>query len=84
VRELLPGATSVRIRRYLIDHTHTNPYYDYVEQSKPDNDGMYNLETGKLAVVSDDTVKVADDGSVSLQLRLPDFSVWLVEVEPAN
>lgn len=84
VPKLLPGATSVRIRRYLIDHTHTNPYYDYIEQSQPDNNGMYNLDTGELALVGEETEKVTDDDSVTLDLKLTDFSVCLVEVEPAD
>jgi hypothetical protein len=82
--KLLPGADSVRLRRYLIDETHTNPYHDYIEQSKPDNNGMYNLETGELQLVSDETADLAEDGSISLELKLTDFSVCLVEVEPAN
>ncbi len=82
--KLLPEARSVRLRRYLIDETHTNAYHDYIEQGKPDNDGMYNLETGELELVSDETVQVAEDGSVSVNLTLPDFSVCLVELGPAD
>jgi hypothetical protein len=79
---LKPGP--VAVRRYLIDATHTNPCHDYVDQHQPDNGGLYNLQDGKLTLVADETVTPDADGSLTLTMTLPDFSVTLVEIEPAQ
>ncbi|NOZ24261.1 MAG: hypothetical protein GXP25_24560 [Planctomycetes bacterium] len=69
------------LKQYLIDETHTNPYYDYVIAKKDTNGGKYNLETGDLDVVKSETVQVAADGSVTLPLRLQNMAVSLVTLE---
>jgi len=70
-----------RVRRYLIDHDHTNAYTDYVLKGKSNNGGRYNLENGKVDVVLDET-RDSRDGQMDLSVRLRNLSVSLVEIEP--
>ncbi|MBM4087539.1 MAG: hypothetical protein FJ272_22340, partial [Planctomycetes bacterium] len=80
----LPRGTQFRLRQYLIDSTHTNPYHDYVLARKPDNGGRYNLDDGKLAVVRDETVAVDAAGSLKLTSSLESKAVSLFELRPTR
>jgi len=83
VGDLLGDAGRVRVRRFLIDETHSNAYNWFVTQGQPDNDGLYNLESGRIELVEERVVEL-DGDAVALDMRLPDFSVSLVEIEPAG
>jgi hypothetical protein len=76
----LPRGAQFRLRQYLIDSTHTNPYYDYVIAKKPDNDGRYNLEDGKLAVVRDELISPDAAGHLKLAFSLESKAVSLIEL----
>ena len=68
------------IRQSLIDQTHTNAYTDYVVNGKPTGGGEYNLETGRVDVVRDET-RAPVGGTVELSVRLENLSVALIEIE---
>ncbi|MFQ5809226.1 MAG: hypothetical protein ACE5JM_06375, partial [Armatimonadota bacterium] len=74
----LPGADRARVKRYLIDPTHTNPWYDYVVQGLPPGDS-YNLTTGQLAQVLDEERPI-QGGALEVAVPLPPFAVTLVEI----
>jgi hypothetical protein len=77
-----PRAARFRVRQYLIDSTHTNPWHDYVEAGKPNNGGRYNLEEGALAVVRDEVVRPNASGALSLAFSLEPKAVTLFEIVP--
>lgn len=68
-----------RVRRYLIDRDHTNAYTDYILKGKPDNEGRYNLTSGKVDVV-DDQRRTSDEGCLELSIPLRNLSVSLIEI----
>lgn len=69
-----------RIRQSLIDRTHTNAYTDYVIEKKSTAGGKYNLETGRVDVVRDETLEPVG-GALELSVRLENLSVALIEIE---
>jgi len=82
IERTFPGAGGFRFRQYLVDRTHTNPYYDYVIAKKPDNGGRYNLETGKLEMVREGRLTAGDDGAVRVSFELEAKAVTLIVVAP--
>jgi len=78
----VPGlAGAQRLRRYLIDHDHSNAYTDYVLKGIDTDNGNFNIETGEPALVEDMTVHPAAEGLViTVSLRNP--AVTLVELTP--
>ncbi len=81
---LLPDTKSVHLRHYIIDDTHTNAYHTYVEQGETSEDGSYNVETAELELMEEREIDVEADGSVAVEMVLPDFSVSLIELEPVR
>jgi len=77
-----PGG-DLRVRHYLIDSTHTNAYNDYIVAGKPAEE-TYNIETAELECVSDEPAVRDAEGTIEVKRTLPDFSVSLVEVGPAE
>ena len=71
--------SSWNLKRFLIDSTHTNPYFTYVIQGKASPDGLYNLESGELEIV-EERVLTAQGNALQLDLRLPNMSVTFVEL----
>jgi len=82
LNQAFPRVGSWRMRRYLIDSTHTNPYYDYVIKGKPNNNGNYNLETGDLDMVEERTVASGAKGALELKVTLEPKAVSLIELAP--
>ena len=85
VRNIAPriaGAQTVRVRQWLIDSTHTNPWYTYGVLKTP-TDGEYNLRSGELQLVADEERQVSE-GELSIRLRLENLAVLLFEVSAAE
>ncbi|MEW6359264.1 MAG: glycosyl hydrolase [Planctomycetota bacterium] len=80
----IKNAGQLALRQYLIDATHTNPYHDYVVAKKDTNGGKYNLETGTIDVVRDETIQASDEGATTLSLRLKNMAVSLVTLSKAQ
>ena len=78
---LQPGKAYV-LRQSLLDRTHSNPYYDYAVRGKNTDDGAYNLETGRLDVVRDETVTVPASGILTVTARLEPMAVSTFELLP--
>jgi len=79
--EPLAGKREVHLRRWLIDPTHTNPWYDYHEGGKKPG-ANYNLLTGKLALVEDTRVPLRDGAVTVTVADLAPLATTLVEVSP--
>jgi len=73
-------AETLHLTEYRLDHDHTNPYTDYVLKGKDSQGGQYNLGTGELEVLPEETLTV-HRGGATVQLELPNLSGALVEVE---
>ncbi len=80
LRGFRPGR-ELRVARYLIDSTHSNPYYDYVVAGKPDNHGRYNLESGAPDRVGQATVRADARGVCRVSFALEPMAVCLVTCE---
>jgi len=76
---MAPGRT-YRLKQYLVDSTHSNPYFEYVLQGKSSNDGRYNLETGDVEVVRQETVVCPETGQLEVRLDLTPMAVSLLEL----
>jgi len=74
----LGKAKQLALRQYLIDETHTNPYYDYVVAKTSPDGGRYNLERGKMAVVREERLRASDDGRLRLSVSLKPMAVSLL------
>ncbi|MFQ6098311.1 MAG: hypothetical protein ACE5O2_11355, partial [Armatimonadota bacterium] len=71
-----------RVSRYLIDAQHSNAYYDYIVRKTPSDDGQYNINTGRLALV-EETLITLRRGQADVEVALPNLSVTLVRLAPA-
>ncbi len=80
--DVSPGSTW-RCKRSLIDFDHSNAYTDYVRRGSDTNNGAYNLETGKVAVVARDTVS-DQAGKIRRRIALRNPAVTLLELEPVR
>jgi len=77
---LVPNGSSWRLKRQLIDATHSNAYTDYVRLGKDTQGGAYNLMTGTVDTV--ETFQLtAPNGRLRLSVTLRDLSVSLLELQ---
>ena len=81
--EALRKASVVQLTEYRIDHEHNNPYTDYVLKRQDTNGGEYNLETAALKPLRQGRLTIRD-GRLVVDLELPNMSVSLLELAPAE
>jgi len=77
LRGFTPGR-ELRVTRYLIDSTHSNPYHDYVIAGKPNDHGRYNLATGGVDRVEQIVVRADPRGACRVSFALEPMAVCLV------
>lgn len=78
--QALAAAARARVKRWLIDSTHTNPWYHYVLQGQPAGES-YNLTSGELAQVMDQELPLRR-GTLEVTLQLPTLAVTCLEIAP--
>lgn len=79
----LAESGTLKCTEYRIDYDHNNPYTRYVRRGEDSQGGAYNLETASLEATAERTLNV-NSGSATLEISLPDMSVSLLEIRPAQ
>ena len=75
------------MRRYLVDASRSNAYDRWLTMGRPTRPTALEIRTlrseAQLDIIQDETVKVTEDGKLSVGMRLPEHSVTLIELERA-
>jgi len=78
-------AGNLHLRRYLVDASRSNAYDRWLTMGRPTRPTALEIRTlrseAQLEIIQDETVKVTEDGKLSVGMRLPEHSVTLIELE---